>query len=373
MENLGTIRRTTTTGKIITMSQAKLSSLSLVCACLIGGSAYADVTIERTVKFGGFAGMGAFDSKEIEYFSDDKQRVETTRKFTGAILGALMPDAKTTRITRVDKDLVWEIDDKKGTYTEQSISAAMTQAKAQQEKQQAATESKKGAEEKPKYKIVRNDLSLTKTNETKSLAGYTTTKYVMRWEVEAEDLESKQHVTYIMNSDQWTAPEDATLKQARKEQQAFMEHYVKKATGTNSLDMAQQFGFSALGGVLDQATIEKFKKESAKLEGFPLLTRTQWSIAGDPAAAQDKPAKKSESDSIASMNPQDVMKNVGSMFGGLFKKDAEQKPTEKESNVKSENESAGLFDSNVEIARITTDSVASSAFELPAKLKKANP
>lgn len=359
------------------MPVKQVSFLSFIGLCLVGGSACADVTIERTVKFGGFAGIGAFDSKEVEYFSGDKQRVETTRKFTGAILGSLMPDAKTTRITRVDKDLVWEVDEKKGTYTEHSIGAAMAQMKAQQEKQKAATESRKNPDEKPKFKIVRNDLSLTKTNETKSLAGYTTTKYVMRWEIEAEDLESKQHMTYTMVSDQWTAPEDATLKQARKEQQAFMERYVKKLTGDSSFDTAQQFGFGALGGVLDEASMEKFKKESAKLQGFPLATRTQWSIAGDPAAATDKHTKKTDADSTADMNPQEMIKNVGSMFGGLFKKDEGKMPAESvnksEGDTNGEQESAGLFDSNVEIARITTDSVASSAFELPAKVKKANP
>jgi len=355
------------------MSPKKIAFLPLLSLCLVGGSAYADVTIERTVKFGGFAGIGAFDSHEVEYFSGDKQRIETTRKFTGAILGSLMPDAKTTRITRVDKDVVWEVDEKKGTYTEHSIGAAMAQMKAQQEKQKAATETQKDSTEKPKYKITRNDLSLTKANETKSLAGYNANKYVMRWEIEVEDLESKQHMTYTMVSDQWTAPEDATLKQARKEQQAYMDHYVKKLTGNSSFDTAQQFGFSALGGVLDEASVEKFKKESAKLQGFPLATRTQWSIAGDPAAQTDKQTKKKDADPVADMNPQEMIKNVGSMFGGLFKKDAEQKSTEKESDMKSESESAGLFDSNVEISRVGIDSVASSAFELPAKVKKINP
>lgn len=344
------------------------------------GAPLADVTIERVTKFGGFMGMGAFESAETQYLSGDKSRSEATRKFTGALLGSLMPDAKTVSITRLDQDMVWEIDDKKKTYTERSLTAAAEEMKQAQEEQArqrggAPETQDQPKESEPQYKILKNDITLTKTDEKKSIAGFPTHKHVLRWEVEAEDVKTKDRVTYLMLSDQWAAPSDGAIKQLQQEETAFAQAYAKKLMGDDAAVMSRQYGFAALGGIIDEASVEKFQKELAKIEGYPIATHTKWSMGGKEAdGATVQSTEDTATPSAMPTSADAVMKSVGGMFGGLFgNKDGNESGSASQASANdtapSENQ-AVLFDATTELKSIKAGPVPPDKFDLPASIKR---
>lgn len=345
-------------------------------------AALADVTIERVTKFGGFMGMGAFESSETQYVSGAKSRSEATRKFTGALLGSLMPDTKTVSITRLDKDLVWEVDAKKNTYTEQSLTAAAEQMKrAQQEQAQqrggAPETQDKPQEGEPQYKIIKNEITLTKTDETKPVAGVQARKHVLRWEVEAEDVKTKDRVTYLMLSDQWAAPEAGAVKQLKQEETAFAQAYAKKLMGDDAAVMTQQYGFAALGGIIDEASVEKFQQELAKIDGYPIATHTTWSMGGKEAEGSTQQSTEDTATPAAMPSGADaVMKSVGGMFGGLFgKKGGGESEPSASSQASAKDNTSGeqqmvLFDATTEVKSIKAGAVPAEKFELPAGVKR---
>lgn len=343
----------------------------------------ADVAIERVIKFGGFMGMGAFESTEIQYLSGDKSRTEATRKFTGALLGSLMPDARTVSITRLDKDLVWEIDEKKKSYTEQSLTAAAEEMKRAQEEQAqhrggAPETQDKPKEGEPQYKIIKNDIALTKTDEMKTVAGFQARKYALRWDVEAEDVKTKDRISYLMLSDQWAAANDAPIKQLQQEETAFAQAYAKKLMGDDTAVMTKQYGFAMLGGIIDDASVEKFQKELAKIEGYPIVTHTTWSMGGKEAQGSTTPSSEDTATPSSMPTGADaVMKSVGGMFGGLFGKKESSESGASASNQSASNQNTEqnpdqvvLFDATTELKSIKAGPVSAEKFDLPPGLKR---
>lgn len=358
-------------------------AVGIVAGAVPLGAAVADVTIERVTKFGGFMGMGAFESAETQYVSGDKSRTDATRKFTGALLGSLMSDSRTVTITRLDKDLVWEIDEKKKSYTEQSLTAAAEQMKQAQEEQGqqrggAPETQDKQKQDEPQYKIIKNDILLTKTDEMKSVAGFQARKYVLRWDVEAEDVKTKDRITYLMLSDQWAALNEGPIKQLQQEETAFAQAYAKKLMGDDAAVMTKQYGFAALGGIIDEASVEKFQKELAKIEGYPIVTHTTWSMGGKEADGTTAQSTEDTATPAAMPTGADaVMKSVGGMFGGLFgKKDGGETDTTADNRQAAATDPGKnpdhvvLFDATTELKSIKAGPVPVEKFELSPNLKR---
>jgi hypothetical protein len=81
---------------------------------------FADVVIKRKLVFGGVMGMGGSETMETEYLKSDRSCTEKSSKSSGGLLGAAMKaaDKSDIQITRLDKELIWDISSKKKTYTE---------------------------------------------------------------------------------------------------------------------------------------------------------------------------------------------------------------------------------------------------------------
>ena len=92
---------------------------SAACSSLV----FADVTVERYIKFGGFSGVGVLEFHEKDFIQGLKKKTESEKKFTGKFLGKMMGEKKISTIYRVNRDLIWNINHKKKSYTERPIMA----------------------------------------------------------------------------------------------------------------------------------------------------------------------------------------------------------------------------------------------------------
>src|SRR5574340_302236 len=90
---------------------------------VLAGSAWADGTVESTLKTGGIMGLGASEVTTVHRYKGDKMWASTATKFTGAILSRIVGGSEDVTVTRVDKGVYCNIDSKNRSYTETPIEA----------------------------------------------------------------------------------------------------------------------------------------------------------------------------------------------------------------------------------------------------------
>ncbi|MBK6911304.1 MAG: hypothetical protein IPH10_10315 [bacterium] len=112
--------------------------LILVCAL----SSYADVTRQTKTTTKGFGGM---ESSQAVSYTTDKSADVSKSKWTSGIMKTMSggKEQQTTTITRLDKELIWTLDDRKKTYTE------MTFAEFREMLQKSRAQMEEGGEEVP--------------------------------------------------------------------------------------------------------------------------------------------------------------------------------------------------------------------------------
>ncbi len=99
----------------------KQIKLFAVIAIVFAQMVFGQITFETKMTSDGFMGMGAFESTTKTYLIENAQKTETKLKFTGAIMKMFSPKGTVTNIIRLDKELIWDFDNRKKTYTERTF------------------------------------------------------------------------------------------------------------------------------------------------------------------------------------------------------------------------------------------------------------
>jgi hypothetical protein len=312
----------------------------------------ADVTVESYTKFGGFGGMGATESQEKVSIKGLKKNVESKGKFTGKLLGMMGGEKKNSTVYRVDRDLIWNINHKKKSYTEQPIMAPKIDESRQAQSGGPAGQGDEKAE-KPETRIIKNEFNIKGTGAKKTVNGYPCKQYIVTWLLVTENVKTGAQKKSLMTTDIWNTPEDAKIKKLMEEESAFNSAYLKKlGLEMNPGDM-KKMGLNMIGG-LAGASGKDLKKEFAKIKGYPIATSVKWESSGD----------KDQEENDSGGGGMDLSKGLGGLLGGLSKKAV------KDRSKKSEGEMRVVFDSYTEIKSISTSDLPKSLFEVPEGYKK---
>ena len=198
-----------------------LPLMLIVLAAMMVGPALAYLKTETFTRATMLTGLGSTEVNAVTQYQGDKRTEDQTMKMVGGIGGMFAGKPQTSvEITRLDKDVVWELNPPKKTYTERPIALpASTEVKAERKQS--------GPEQKP-YKIVKSEIKVTKTGAAKDINGFACKEYIITWEVVMEDTASKGKVTQVMTTDMWNAPLTDKLRQAQKIETEFNRSYVKK-------------------------------------------------------------------------------------------------------------------------------------------------
>jgi hypothetical protein len=112
------------------ISAALLATTLLLSGCLPGSNPvrsdpaepqFPVFRYEQITRNEGLRGDFAFELHDRVATLPDRQRIDSSFKFTGYILGKLIDDRQTVTITRLDRDLIWTANPKKKRYTEMPI------------------------------------------------------------------------------------------------------------------------------------------------------------------------------------------------------------------------------------------------------------
>ena len=125
------------------MKTVRLIALAVLCLFFVRGYTVSDVKIHQKTQSSGFAGIGATEGEETLLVKALMQKQVSSMKFTQGLVKFFAGSGPkvSTKITRVDKELLWNIDDEKKTYTETTFAKLREQMKEAEEK--AAKEEKK--------------------------------------------------------------------------------------------------------------------------------------------------------------------------------------------------------------------------------------
>ncbi len=255
----------------------------------------------------------------------------------------------------LDHRQIIHIDAKHKTYsvmTFDEMRAAIEEARRKAAEQQAK---QKG--QKTQVKLTPK-LSVTPGQGSKVLLDHTARETKMRMDMEMQSDDPKaqgQTVTMWFTSDAWLA----TVK-GYDELKRF------------NLKLAKELDWlpgTVLGGNVQIApAMAEFQKDSAKLEGFPLLQLVSYGMVGQQGTAQ-------QDDKGSSGPAGSVARGIGGVFGlGKKKKKDDAAPQDdKSSGADSKNAPTNSFmDMTIEVTSISADSLDASLFNIPDGYKKVD-
>jgi hypothetical protein len=282
----------------------------------------------------------------------------------GGFLSKIAGDMGSDVITDIDKDAVWTLDHKKKVYTERPI----TLPKEKEQPSGRPEKGKEAKEDKPKVRIVRNEITVKATGEKKTVNGFDCTHYIVTWLIETENIETKERSKTTMTNDLWNTSETKEIRALQKEELEYAKAYMKKLGISVSPEEAKKFGMAAVAGNFgedEQAVRKKLKElqeKLGKIKGYPIVTALKWEFEAPEASRQaggEKAGKESED--------VDLSGGIGGFLGGLAKKAAKNKAAE--STEEGRKGANVLFDFYSEVKKIDVSSIPLSDFTVPSGYK----
>jgi hypothetical protein len=344
--------------------------MAVAFTCVTVCAVRADVTVQRLVKSGGFGGLGAFETTEKLMISGDKESTTGTTKYSGRFSSLMNKGAKeATSITRLDKELIWNIHHDKKTYTELTFEQ-MKKMMESMSKLLTMDPMKTDSLRKAMAKLS-SQVDVNKTGEKKTIAGLECERVILTIRGETKDtIRNVTDTTWVKN-DIWMVPTDKVPSELRD----------------FDLKMAEKMGFvegGAMAGLLNQYAdaMKRLQEKLKELNGYPLAST--FSIvntthgeekAKTEAQAKEPTEKQAEAEEETPMTEK---KDVKSALGGLFKKKVkdegkkkeEEKQKEQQGKTQAQPGPKTVVEVTTETQSIATSSIDASVFEIPAGYKK---
>jgi len=277
-------------------------------------------------------GMGTMDIETITVLKGEKQKQETSTKFTGA-MAQYMPEIekqKQITVTRLDKKLVWNIDMVENTYTQ------MTFDEMKKMMGMAMADTEKAAEEDVEAKV---KFDVKKSGQKKKISGYECEEFIIKMVGEGTDAVSGESQEFEVETHLWVSTQVKGYDQIENFQKKMAEKMGwEEGYSTGLMQSVSQYGIET----------EELAKKMSEIKGFPMMTVVKMRARGEVAKELDE-EKAEQKEAI-----QEAMKMLG--------KEMKRAEDPKEEGV--------LFMMTTEVTDIQIKSVDDSEFELPKGLKK---
>lgn len=179
--------------------------VAVLAVLLLTGSVFADIRVKSNFKMEGLVGLMNMEGTVDNLISGDKAKTINNMKMTNKVmkfLGAGKP-TETAEITRLDKELFWELEMKDKKYKEQTFA----QARADIEKSLA--ENKKSKEKRlkdhPEDSLsFKTTFTVDKTGKSETIAGHSADQYFITIETYGKSSEGGEGRMKIV-LDTWLA------------------------------------------------------------------------------------------------------------------------------------------------------------------------
>ncbi len=351
--------------------------------CLVAASwtvSHADVTVSRVTTMDGMGGLLKSSTTSTESYSGDKMVNDSETKMENKMLkmfGGGKP-IKTTSITRLDKELIWNIDHKDKKYTEMtfaevrawmdSLGGMMSGAGADpMAQQQPAIDTSEITFSEPTFEIKR-------TGKSETISGYSCDQSIMTMTTVGTNRKTGETMTLEVVMDMMLAQGvpgadeivDFGVRTARA-----MGFEMDNGSAHSMTKMLEMYGIDA----------ERLAEESEKLEGFAMKTVMSFTMGDDAMEHVKDESKGSEAEPADGENPKedegtptDASSATVKALGGLFGKKNKDKDEEKARDEEAAAMPAGtmLWMSSV-VTGLESTSPPAMSYEIPEgyKLEKS--
>jgi hypothetical protein len=380
-------------------SKKQFSSLAAgFCMLLIyAANSRADLKYEQTTQVSGamidtmkkipFMGkkLGG-DMATVHYLKGNSMRVDT-------YMNGKMTQSE---MTLLDREQIIHVDHERKTYSVMTF-AQMREAMEKGMAQMNQTKNKRMDSNANSDVKIQPKISVKDTGETKVINGYNTRHMIMTLTIETQDQKTGQKGTMDIVSDLWITKEIPAFNEQR-------DFYLRMAEKMGTAEMGREAMGMMSGMMQDPKMTEgmaELKKESAKMEGTPILTTTSMNMAGasagsPPPQSQSQQSKPTENTSKSSDTTSDsvkdaaiqetVGKSLGKVFGGGFggfgkkKKPApapaEPAPASKSSTTETAQGNAPaagaepFMKTTMEMKNISASGVSGILFDIPSGYKQ---
>lgn len=235
------------------------SLLFIPMVLVIFSTVTADVIYEQLIKTS--FPMGETETKATNYLKSDKEKTETFSKMVSPAPGMAQPqEMVSTVIVRLDKELMWILDDNAQTYTEMKFSAM--KELLEEMKKMMPEEGKEKEETETPIK-----LEITRFEEKKKIEGYECEK--VRILVNFQDTEDKK--TFNMVADLWVAEEKGLLKEV-----ADFNRKMEDITGGEG--MMEGISRMIPGGM---KVMTEYQEKLKELKGVPIVSELTIQAEGE--------------------------------------------------------------------------------------------
>jgi len=322
----------------------------------------------------GFKGLFATDGTEAVYTNPEMQRQDQQFKFTGDVMSKLGKKQSLSNITRLDKNLVWQMNNRKKRYTECKVVGCGALSSFDQNT--FAGSEPVDDEDTCNIKLTELDLSVKRTGQTREINGFPTEEFALNWTMKFADDQNRETVN-ILTSNTWTTPGDSGASEAVQMQKQFADAraaLIAKELGIlGSLDGAfpvdamliiQRYLIDELPDDIRQK-LEQLAKAQAKITGIPISTKVEWNAKAEACGAAEK-AQQEEDKSILDTS------SLGGLLSSVTKQVAKQKIKKIEDAKRKEIEMAPVFGYVKEITSINMQNVRLSKMQVPSNYKLNN-
>jgi hypothetical protein len=318
--------------------------LSMISILLTAPAVWADVTIERWTRSNFVIGFESTSTTKIQGL---KQYSRNNVKFESRLIGYFADDAPIVIITRVDKGLIWNLNDRKKTYIEAPLSAFDIDKMI---KNKQAENKDEKTPEKSRYRLMNIEFKVNKAGAKEIINGFDCEEYDAVFTAVIEDTETDGRLTEIIETILFTTPETGKIFQAQQEEAAYYDALYKKLgldgkSGMISRILNMDKANSPFK--LTENDMKKYASEFSRIEGYPIRTIVK------SRTIEDEKQK-------AACLKREQQENKGQ---------TKQKQKDDSRKNKSDRGKPVIWFTS-EVRKISLDPVKASTFEIPAKYKK---
>lgn len=317
--------------------------LPLIILPLIIQIAFGQVTYKSTVTSDGFMGMGAFKSNVKTYIINNAQRSETDLKFTGKFMRHFSPKGTQVSIIRLDKELVWNLDTAKKTYTEQTF-AEIKEMMEQGMGETGQPMPEEDTDYESDYDWSKPKVKVENLKEAKDINGFHCNHYLASVTTIGTHRETGIKDTMSFLADLWNS-KDVT------ENMNLVYEFNKKYMKAIGVDVPENAGLAMISGMY-QEQMQTLENEIQKIDGYAIINDMKLTMTKNVV-----PEEEAESEDDVTLR--EIQRDFGGLLGKkLVKKATDKKKEEKKSSV------VELFHMKTEVSEISSADVGASKFEI---------
>ena len=257
----------------------------------------ATAVLETHMVNAGIPDFPAFDRTTLSYTRANVQRIESSLKGSGPI--SRFVDVETdTRIERLDRNLAWALHAKSKQVTECPLKGCPAPIPGKLPTKKPAGDDKT-RDPACRLKIGNTTFTVEPTGQKRSINGFDTEQYDIKWLVTFRDNASRKSISTV-SIDLWTTPVTPALEDAKALEKAYVRARDKilgidtdtERMGVLPPEVGRMIGsyLSANVGPADRANFLAGAKKPDRVKGQPILMNVKWSFAGE-ACSMDETMK----------------------------------------------------------------------------------